>query len=504
MQNFIDIDIDENLKAIRDTLKGSSDLIIREFEVGDVFRVKLAIVYIDGLADKGFVSDFAIRSLFREEELKSFTIKGYQSSIIEAIEKDGLDSSDISQNEDLNKAIDSILSGETLLLIDGSTSAIIIATKGYAGRGIDEPKTESLVRGPREGFVESLRTNTSLIRRRIRDPQLNIEMYGIGKRSKTDVALVFIDDIVDPKFLAEARKRLKNIDIDAIIDSSELEYLIEDNDLSPFPQIENTERPDSVAASLYEGRLAIIVDNSPFVLILPATIGTLLNSSEDYYNRWLDASTKRLLRIVSLMLILFPSALYVAITVYHPGILPTKLSYYLAASRINVPFPALVEALMMESTMELLRESGTRISGPIGTTIGIVGGLIIGQAAVEAGIVSPLMIIIVAISSIATFAIPSYEVSTAFRLSKFMLIIFSGVLGLFGFMIGTILLGTHILSLNSFGIPYSSPYSGLGVREGDLKDTFVKAPLRRLWLRPGFTFPRNKKRMKEEEKKDEK
>lgn len=503
MIKTISKDIDENLKYIKDLLKGSSDLIIREFEVGDMFRIKMATIYIDGLGSKEFVSDFVIRSLFREEEVKSFTLEGFKTSVIDAVINHGISSSDMSEEEDLEKIITSILMGDTLLLIDNCAKAIVLDTKSFPARSVDEPKTESLVRGPREGFVESLRTNVALVRRRIRDTGLNIDMYKIGKRSKTSVALMYIEDIVDPKFLVEVRKRLDEIDIDAIIDSSALEYLIEDNYLSPFPQIENTERPDSVSASLYEGRVSLIVDGSPFVLVLPATLGTLLNSSEDYYSRWVEASFKRVLRLIAISLIIFPSALYVAITVYHPGILPTKLSYYLAASRINVPFPAFIEAIMMESTMELLRESGTRISGSIGTTIGIVGGLIIGQAAVEAGIVSPLMIIIVAISSIATFAVPSYELSTAFRLSKFVLIIFSSVLGLYGLMLGVILIGTHILSLNSFGIPFSSPYSGLGIEEGDLKDTLVKAPLKRLWLRPGFTFPRNKKRMKKENK-DEK
>lgn len=184
-----------------------------------------------------------------------------------------------------------------------------------------------------------------------------------------------------------------------------------------------------------------------------------------------------------------------ALTAYHPGLLPTKLVYFLAASRINVPFPAIVESVLMETTMELIREAGTRISGPIGTTIGIVGGLIIGQAAVEAGIVSPLMIIIVAITTIATFVIPSYELSAAFRIIKFIFFILAGFLGLYGIVLGVIVLITHLAKLNSFGIPYSSPYSGLGIEEGDVKDTLVKAPIQRLWLRPGFTNPRDKQRM---------
>lgn len=306
---------------------------------------------------------------------------------------------------------------------------------------------------------------------------------------------MYIKDIANDDLLQEVKKRLDDVDIDAILDSSILEHLIEDSYLSPFPQIENTERPDSVAASLYEGRVALIVDTSPFALLIPATIGTLLQSSEDHYTRWLEASGIRILRILAIFLALLSPALYVAITAYHPGILPTRLMYFLAASRVDVPFPAFVEAVMMELTMEVLRESGTRFAGPIGTTIGIVGGLIIGQAAVDAGIVSPLMIIIVAITTISSFVIPSYELSAAIRILKFGLILLAGIFGLYGVVIGVILLGIHLTSLNSFGIPFTSPYSGLGIEEGDLMDTLVKAPTRRLWLRPGFTFPQNKRRM---------
>lgn len=489
-------DIDENLKHIKDLLKGSSDLIIREFEAGDVPRVKMATIFIDGLGSKEFVSDFVIRSLLREKKLQPATIKGVKTSIIDAVVKYGVSSADMSEEDDFEEIINAILIGDTVLLMDNSEKAIVLDTKSFPARSVDEPTTESLIRGPREGFVEALRTNVALVRRRIRDTGLNIDMYKIGRRSKTSVAVIYIEDIVNPKLLKEVKKRLDKIDIDAISDSSSLEFLIEDNYLSPFPQIENTERPDTVAASIYEGRVSIIVDGSPFSLILPATVGTLLNSSEDYYSRWTDSSTKRILRLIAVLLVTLPSALYVAVTVYHPGILPSKLIYFLAANRINVPFPALIEALIMEGTMEILRESGTRISGPIGSTISIVGGLVIGQAAVDAGIVNPLMIIIVAISAIATFVVPSHGLSTALRLSKFALIILSGLLGLYGLMLGIIVLGSHILSLNSFGIPFSSPYSGLGVKEGDLKDTLIKAPITKLWSRPAFTFPQNIRRMR--------
>jgi spore germination protein len=325
-------------------------------------------------------------------------------------------------------------------------------------------------------------------------------MTQVGTRSKTDVAILYIEDIADDNLVSEVRRRIDAVDIDAVLDSSILEHLIEDDYKSLFPQIDNTERPDTVAASLYEGRVAIIVDNSPFVLIVPGTLGTLLQSTEDYYSRWSEGTLLRLIRFVAVLLATLSPALYIAITAYHPGLLPTRLVYYVGASRVNVPFPAVIEATIMELTMELIRQAGTRISGPIGSTIGIVGGLIIGQAAVEAGIVSNLMIIIVAITTIATFAIPSYELGSALRICKFGFIFLSGIFGLYGIMLGVILLFSHIVILNSFGIPLSSPYSGLGIEQGDLKDTFVKGPIQSLWQRPGFTKPKNIKRMKREKK----
>lgn len=500
MPKNISKDIQENLNYIENILKDNDDLVIRHLEVGEIIKVKMAIIYIDGLVDKGFISEYAVGSLIQEEELKSFTEEGYRTSILEVVKEEVLATSEIQEQKSWDTIIRFILSGDTLLLINNSDQGIIIGTRGAPSRGIGEPETEAVIRGPREGFTEVGRFNTSLIRRRLRDHNLRVKIYSIGRRTKTDVSVMYIDDIVDPKLLNEVNKRLEDIDIDGILDSSTLEYLIEDNYLSPFPQIGNTERPDSVAASLLEGRIAIIVDNSPFVLMVPATLGTLMQSTEDYYTRWIEASIIRLLRLLAALLIFLPSPLYVAITSYHPGLLPTKLTYFLAASRLNVPFPSVLEALLMEITMELLREAGTRMSGPIGSTIGIVGGLIIGQAAVEAGVVSPLMIIIVAVATIATFVIPSYELSAAFRLFKFVLIILASIFGLYGIVIGVAVVGTHLVTLNSFGIPLTSPYSGLGVEEGDLKDTLVKAPLQRLWLRPGFTFPRNKKRMKRENK----
>lgn len=504
MEKILLKDIENNLNYIKEKFADSYDFVYREMEVGDVYRVKMALLFIDGLVDKPSIAEYTIGSLFGEEELKSFTLEGFKSSLLEVISKETLYAAEIKEEFHMEKIINAILSGDTVLLIDKVDKAIIIGERSFPTRGIEEPETETVIRGPRDGFTESLKTNTSLIRRRIKDTNLKITTQQVGRRTKTSVAVMYMDDIVDKLLVQELNERLNSIDIDAVLDSSILENLIEDNYMSAFPQIENTERPDSVSASLCEGRVAIIVDNSPFVLLIPATIGTLLQSTEDYYTRWPEATVVRILRIFAIILTVLTPALYVATISYHPGLLPTKLTYYLAASRINVPFPAVVETLLMETTIELIRESGTRISGPVGTTIGIVGGLIIGQAAVEAGIVSAILIIIVAITTIASFTIPSYEFASGLRVWRFIFVVSAAVLGLYGIMLGIIVLGTHLVKMNSFNVPFTSPYSGLGIGSGELKDTLIKAPIQDLEDRPLFTRPRNKVRMRrswEDEKK---
>mgnify|MGYP001244527367 CR=1 FL=1 len=488
--------LDKNVDNFKNIFKDCGDITFRFIEIGKDKKLQACFIFSDGLIDKHLLSEYAIQLLLSSSENEDFDLNLIKKSLLEFLTKEAIAIPEVDEENKVDEIVNSILSGETILLIDGVDKALILSTRGWPTRGVGEPETETVVRGPRDGFSETLKINTTLVRRRIKDPKMKVKKFQLGRRSKTDVAVLYIEDIVNPELLNEVFKRLNNIDIDVIIDSAMLEHLIEDNYLSPFPQIENTERPDTVAASLYEGRVGILVDNTPFALIVPATLGTLLQSAEDYYSRWTITSLIRLLRIVAGFLAILSPALYIAITSFHPGLIPTKLTYYVAASRINVPFPSVVEAFLMEITIELLREAGTRISGPIGTTIGIVGGLIIGQAAVEAGIVSPLMIIIVAVTTIAAFALTSYELASGLRVCRFALMILAAILGLYGIMLGVVILTTHLARLNSFGIPFTSPYSGLGIEEGDLKDTLIKAPIQNLEFRPKFTFNKNKRRMR--------
>ncbi|KPU27457.1 spore gernimation protein [Caloranaerobacter sp. TR13] len=496
-ENSISIskDIETNLKKIKEILKDCDDIVYREFTVGERQNFKFAIVYVDGLTDKMLVNDYVLESLMHQARGLEPHPNSIKSNLYELVKKGNIAITEMKEVETLNEAIDNILAGETILLINRYQKIIIASSRGWPVRGLTEPQTETVIRGPRDGFVETLKVNTTLVRRRIRDPKLKIKNMQIGRRSKTDIAVLYIEDVANKELIEEVIKRLKTIKVDVILESGIIEQFIEDNWASPFPQIENTERPDAVAAALYEGRVAILVDNTPFALIVPVTISTLLQSSEDYYERWIITSLIRILRyIASFMALLLPS-IYIAVTAYHPGMLPTQLALYLAATREGVPFPAIIEAFIMEVTIELLREAGMRLSGPIGTTIGIVGGLVIGQAAVEAGIVSPMMVIIVALTTIASFAIPSYNIATGFRFVRFGIMIFSAILGLYGIMLALIILGTHLVRLESFGVPYMSPYVSFSATYNDLKDSLVRMPIQTMKKRPKFTKVYDKDRI---------
>ncbi|MTI66916.1 MAG: spore germination protein [Firmicutes bacterium] len=488
-------DIDVNLEKMKEILVDCDDIIYREINGGEDLEHRFAIVYTDGLTDKELISDYALESLMHQSRMKP-TTDNFKHNLYELAKKGNVAVTEVSEVKSLEKAIDFVLIGETILLVDGFKKIMILSSRGWPMRGLSEPQTETVIRGPRDGFVETSKINTSLIRRRIRDPKLKLKYMQIGKRSKTDVAVMYIEDIVNDSILKEVKTRLKKIKIDAILESSYIEQLIEDNWLSPFPQLESTERPDAVAAALYEGRVALVIDNTPFTLLAPATFSIFMQSSEDYYDRWPIVSIIRLIRYLSLPLALLLPSLYIAITSYHPGMLPTALALYVASTRMGVPFPAFIEAFIMELTLEILREAGTRLSGPIGTTIGIVGGLVIGQAAVEAGIVSPLMVIIVAVTTIASFALPSNSFAAGFRLARFFFMLLAAVLGLYGIMLGLVLLGTHLVSLKSFGIPYFAPYSSAVDMASDLKDSFIRVPVNFMRKRPVYMKLKDKNRMK--------
>ncbi|MGL4730729.1 MAG: spore germination protein [Clostridium sp.] len=467
---------------VKEIFKNATDVVFREFYAGNR---KVGLVYIDGMADKDLLNDYL---------LKPAMLSGEAADGLEALKNRIISISDMKDVMKLSDGILSVLSGESLVFVEGLTYAYVIANRAWPNRGVGEPSGETVVRGSREGFTETIRFNTALVRRRIRDTRLKIEATQIGVRSKTDVALLYIDDIVDPKILEELKDRLSHIELDAILDSGYIEQYIEEDSFSPFPQVQSTERPDVVAAGLYDGRIGILVDNSPFALIVPTVMATFFQSPDDYYNRWLNGSVVRIVRLFAIMLSLVLPALYVAITAFHTSLIPAKLAYAMARTREGVPFPAYMEALFMEFSLILLIEAITKLPKAVGSTVGIVGGLILGQSAVSAGLASPIMVIVLGVTAISTFLTPNYVVTHAFTFFRVLFIILAAFLGLYGVVIGVIFLLIHLTRLKSFGIPYLSP--GVNLSERDMKDMYVRLPFSIFRYRPKFMNTQDKIRQK--------
>ncbi|MFJ7366730.1 spore germination protein [Peribacillus frigoritolerans] len=379
--------------------------------------------------------------------------------------------------ETYETAKEHIFDGKTLLFIDGIANGYALNLEKEKNRTFGEPSTERVVRGPKMGFIESLQENIGLIRQYSNHPKLIVKQQKFGTMEKREVALIYYEGKASDSLLKEMNKRINEVKATDLQDSGMLEELIEDTSLTPFPQIQNTERPDKVLAALQEGRVVIMVDGSPFALMAPTTMTMLLQSPDDYYERWVAGTFLRILRYLSLFVTVFLSGIYISLVSFNPGLLPSELAMTIAGTRENVPFPPFVEAIIMELTIELLREAGIRLPSPIGQTVGLVGGVIIGQAAVQANIVSSLMVIIVSITTITSFTVPQYSFGLAFRALRFGAMIFAAVLGLYGTTLFFIIVISHLSKLTSFQEPYFQPMDFFG--KNTWKDAFLRLPKRK-------------------------
>ena len=487
---------DENIAWFDYTFADCGDIVKRTFPVGRFKQARIFVIYIDNMADSAFISLNIMENFMMGIREVSPEMPVIERDIYAALKDGGLTVADIKEVQTLDEAALSVMCGDLAIFIEFSQKCIIVSSKGYLSRGVSTAETEVVVQGSKEAFSEVLRTNTCLIRRRIRDVNLKVKQMKIGRRSKTDIAIMYLNGIVRPDILEAVEARLKNIDIDAVLDSGYIEQLIEDDWKSPFPQGQMTERPDTAAAAILEGRIAIIVDNSPFALIVPATMNTFFQSAEDYYQRFEIMSFTRLLRFIAGGIAMCMPAFYIALTSYHPSMIPMFLAFKMAGSRQGVPFPVVGEIIIMDLAFEFLREAGIRLPNAMGGAIGIVGGLIVGQAAVEAGFVSPVVVIVIAITGIAGFAIPHNSLVNGFRLSKYLLIILSAAMGLFGFWLSLLAIFTHLVSLKSFGIPYMFPFASGEINGGsDTKDTILRLPIFSMKKRPIFANPDERQRM---------
>jgi spore germination protein KA len=471
-----------NLAALAGRLGKSPDIIIREFSIGALNKVNGAIVFVDGLVDTNQIDRDILAPLMNTEKTKESPddVDKEEQDYILNLQMKLVAIGDVKIKSSINDLVDGVLSGDTILMVDGCREALILSTKGWEKRTIQEPSSEVVVRGPREGFVETLRTNTSLLRRRIRNPNLTFEVMRIGKQTQTDVCIAYIKGIAADSLIGEIKQRLKRINTDSILESGYIEEFIMDAPLSVFPTVSRSERPDAVAGKILEGRAAIMIAGTPFVLTVPMLLIETFQSPEDYYSRSYYGSLIRWVRYVSFGFSLLLPAFYVAFSSFHTELIPTSLLITLAASREGLPFAAVIEALGMGLIFEILREAGIRLPRPIGQTISIVGALVVGQAAVSAGLVGAPMVIIVAFTAIASFAIPSLADSTA--ILRVALTIIAGILGAFGIIMGLLVLLIHLASLRSFGTPYLSPLSPF--MPTDLKDVAVRAPWWAMFLRP--------------------
>ncbi|MCI8300673.1 MAG: spore germination protein [Lachnospiraceae bacterium] len=492
-------DLQENIRNFEELFSDCQDIKKRKIKVGEHLQQECYIAYIEVTLSSVDFKDSAVGKLLGKlRALPEQELTAYVKNNIEDI-------SDSQPFPTIEKAAEGMLTGDVLFFLDGYNKALKIPDKGYPGRGVYETESEKVIRGSNEGFSESIKLNTALIRKRLRSPHVKVKETFAGRRTNTNVDLVYLKDLIYPGMLEEIEKRLGEFEIDGTLDSGIIEQLTERRKYSPFPQFQTTQRPDRAAMAILEGRIVLLSDNSPVALILPATYNTFIQTSDDYYSRWEIASFTRALRyLASFLAMVFPG-LYLAITNFHTQILPTDLLLSLAAARQGVPFPAMVEVILMEIAFELLREAGVRLPGANGNTIGIVGGLIIGQAAVDANIVSPIVVIVVALTALCSFAVPNEEFATAFRILKFLFIFLCGSLGFFGFLAGILAVLIHLSHLESFGIPYLAPFVGADLNGyQDERDTFLRLPLNYLKKRPVYTREGARTRLrlhKENEKK---
>ncbi len=485
-QNRITAELSDNLSVNIDTISAlfsdCADVVKRKITVGDVNKVDVFFLYIDNMINKELLEQVTINQLFTSlADMPS-------EEQFEYIKEKGLQTVDISEVITMNELIENVLSGDTVILVDGSDKALKVSVRGMPNRGVPTSENEVAIRGSKESFSEAFYINRVLLRRRIKDTNFKIKQYKIGIRSHTDVAVCYLEDVAKPEIVVEIEKRLKEFVIDGIFDSGMLEQLTERNVYSPFPEYQTTERPDKAASAILEGRIAILVDNSPFALLLPTTLNSFFQASDDSYSRWELASFTRVLRYLSAILSIVLPGLYIAVINYNAEVLTSAMALSFAAARDGVPFSVLFEVIMMEIAFQVLLEAGIRLPGPMGSTLGIVGGLIIGDAAVNANLVSPIVVIVIALTAISAFTVPNEPFASAFRIVRYLIIILSAFLGLFGFIMGITILLIHLGGLKSFGMPYMVPFAASGINEGtDTKDAIIRLPLRMLRRRPIFS-----------------
>ncbi|SET40723.1 spore germination protein KA [Natronincola peptidivorans] len=479
--------IDHNVKIFKEIFHNDESIIFRHFSNQQNPQVKCCIVFIAGMVDDEIINQGIIWPITRNSIIQT------SETIIDELKNYSIIVHTVKETWNIEELVEAILSGETVLLIENCSEALIIDTQGGETRSIEEPEAEKVIRGPREGFTESLMTNQMLIRKKIKNPNLKFQSRTFGMQTKTKAFICFIEGIANEKIVEELNKRLDAIEIDGVLDTGYIEELIKDSPYSIFNTIGNTERPDVVAGKLLEGRIALVLDGTPIALTLPHIFIEFFQANEDYYENFYFASFNRLLRIVSFMITVSIPGAYLALITYHQELIPTNLLLSISAARQGIPFPSIVEILGLLIVFEILRETGTRMPNYIGQALSIVGALVLGQAAVEARFVSAPMVIIVAMSGITGLMIPKLQGTIIILRLAFLLI--AAVLGLYAIIFGISLVLIYLFSIRSFGIQYMAYTSILDYEE--LQDVTIRVPWWHMKFRPKSMLVNNLQRQRD-------
>ncbi len=484
--------LEEDIALIKNAFKNSDDLVIRKLFLPTRPITRAAVIFLESIVNRECLVNSVIYPLQQGIGERTITERGELYKSIETIIEGVLSNNNIYYRKGLQEAVADILLGNGLLLIDSYSGVISTSVGKEPAREYAEPKTERVVRGSQQGFVEDAMVNLSLLRKNLKTPRLVSKKLYIGRESKTELWVVYIDEIADNAIVEELLKRLKRIDVDGIIGSNQIEEYISDAPMNIFNTSFFTERPDRLQGMLLEGRIGMICEGTPFASVVPAVVADYFITTEDYYINSYFATFNRLIRYLSVFVLLFFPAIYIAISTFHQEMIPTRLALTLAGTRAGVPYPAFVEALLMEIAIETLREAGTRLPAYIGQTISIVGALIIGQAAVEAGLVSPAVVIVVATTAIFSFTLPFTNFNLSLRLIRFFNMALAATLGIYGLMTGALIIALNLFSLRSLGVPFMLPFGPISLE--DMKDWVLRLPAWRITRRSKHIVKGNNQR----------
>ena len=488
-------EIDKNLDFLKYKYNAliCNDVIIREFSLlAQNIEYKAFVMYIDRMVDSPVINEFILSPLMMrnranifddkqkkfvsEKKIDNVTLKNFKKSkeknLVDFIYNSLIPQNSVDKVTDFSDVYSAINMGNCMLFVDSLDTAFNLDVKGFKQRSIDSPSNEVVVRGSQEAFVENIRTNTSMIRRLVNNENLVMETLTVGQITKTQISIGYIKSLANEDLVAEVRYRINNLSVDYLISSGQLEQLIQDSPESLFPQMVATERPDKVSNFLLEGRVVIVVNGSPYVLVAPGVFVDFITSPEDLNLKYQFSNLEKIIRLLAIFLSLLLPGIYIAVTNYHQELIPTELLFTIAAARESVPFPTFVEILLMEVSFELIREAGLRVPTPLGSTIGIVGALILGEAAVSASLVSPVLIIIIAITGICSFSIPDFSLNFTFRIYRFVYIILGYMAGFLGISFGVFIQLAIMCKLKSFGSPYINPYI-LGKNKRSISSYFI-------------------------------